>query len=422
VSEQEHAHLGASNAAIWMNCAEAGRQMRHAKGNTRTSIHAATGTAAHLLCEMGLTFGMDAVRQKDGDIITVDKYDIAVDEEMLKAVEKFVEHVEAHSRDALFFATETRVSLDFLYGIHNRPKVERLFGTADTIIVRRSPLDEQLELHVFDYKHGAGVPVDADTPQGKYYALGVLLSWTGNPIARVFVHIVQPRAPHPDGPVRIAEYTPKQLLDFGKEVMDAVETIHTGKGGFKTGKHCRFCPLAGQCPKLFEENLALAAGDFAVSRDAINTKGAAHNMMQAGLLGNFNILSGAEIAFILNRRDVFKRWIDSVEQEAMRRLSRNDTVQGWKLVDKRPRHVWKGEEKLGYTLKQRLTEEVLVSPAQARKRLTEEEYDRLVRNGVIVNTSSGVTLVPDSDKRPPADPNKSAKSDFEELFDALAES
>src|SRR5690606_938184 len=82
------------------------------------------------------------------------------------------------------------------------PSIHPLFyGTSDFCFLDA----DARTLHVWDYKHGAGIVVEVeDSPQLKYYACGMLEDlglW--DDIDRVVLHIVQPRGWHSDGPHRI---------------------------------------------------------------------------------------------------------------------------------------------------------------------------------------------------------------------------
>jgi hypothetical protein len=428
--QKAHADLGASNSSIWLNCLHAGRHMRNAPGKGKTSKFAAEGTVAHGISELILTFGLDTVRAEYlGKTVTVEGFDIEVTDDMFDHVMVYVDEVARLQaiNDAELFIEE-RLSLNDLYSIHGITPHEPLFGTGDAVMVGPGGFSKRPFIRVVDLKYGAGVPVEADTSQGKYYGLGAMLKILNEKrnlggtegIAGIEVTIVQPRAPHEKGPIRKALYTAKELWDFGVEIMAAVNYIHDKSIKnlpMKAGKWCTFCPLAGGCKEQLRVNMALAKGEFSVVTDDITLTG---DPMRVGneLNAPPEYISDAEIAFILNRKDEFKRWLDSVEQEAISRLEKNHDVPGWKLVAKRSRREWSADDETLQTYLGGYEDKVFprqrVSPAQAEKVLPKDVYEALEILGYVEKVQGdGVTLAPAGDARPKVSKIDQAKRDFE---------
>ena len=117
-------------------------------------------------------------------------------------------------------------------------------------------------LSVIDLKYGAGVPVEVeDNPQLLYYGLGALLANKQWKPHEVEVVIVQPRCPHPDGPVRSQVLQVVDLLEFAADLVEAVkrteeaseqhatlDTLNWMRAYLNPGDHCRWCPAAAICP------------------------------------------------------------------------------------------------------------------------------------------------------------------------------
>jgi hypothetical protein len=96
-----------------------------------------------------------------------------------------------------------------------------VYGTADAIVWQPA----KKRLHVVDLKYGAGVAVNViGNLQLKIYALAALLTMNYD-AQEVVVTIVQPRCPHPDGPIRSATYDAVDLLEFFADLEDAVKRV-----------------------------------------------------------------------------------------------------------------------------------------------------------------------------------------------------
>src|SRR3546814_16725691 len=81
-----------------------------------------------------------------------------------------------------------------------------------------------------------------------------------NTVERV---IVQPRAPHRDGPVRRWETTGMELLDWAVELVDAAKRTARPDAPLNPGEWCKFCPAAPTCPALRQKALDVAKAEFA---------------------------------------------------------------------------------------------------------------------------------------------------------------
>ena len=87
-----------------------------------------------------------------------------VSKDMADSVQTYLNHVRSYP--------DRNQSNWFVERSFHCPDIHPLFyGTADNVF-----FDEpERHLYVDDYKHGAGIIVEADdNPQGKYYAIGVL--------------------------------------------------------------------------------------------------------------------------------------------------------------------------------------------------------------------------------------------------------
>jgi hypothetical protein len=424
--ERAHASLGASGAHRWMNCPGSPRLIEQI-GERRSSIYVDEGTAAHLLAERCLSCNHDA-KVFLGRIVNI-KSDahgtqflakgspisdgmFEVDKEMVEAVQLFLDEVRAAIEEGDTLVVEHRINLG-----------DDMFGTADAIVIKK----RACRLKVFDLKYGAGVAVEVkDNPQLIYYGEGAFrevgdaLDWfTGMDIT-----IVQPRCPHPDGPVRSVEIDPLQLLDWSLTIAQAADATRapdaplvpwTPESG--VSDWCRWCPAAGGCPARASRALAVAQEDFddldALPEIALPTP---------------ELLSPRQIAKILDGAELLTTWLESVRQFAYSEAENGRPIPGYKLVDKVPRRHWSDEDAaahevraMGLDREQIYTEPKLKSPAQIEKLVGKKDFAaKLAKLAPAV--SSGTTLAPESDKRPAV--VRSIESEFdnidEEVIDVFA--
>lgn len=368
----EHARLSASSADRWMNCT--GSPDLCAGKVSTTSRFAIEGTTAHELAEKVLTNTTTQAPVTDDE------------QEMLDFVEVYTTYCQQLMDEAEEHHVEKRVTLDNLYWDSSPP--EPLFGTADFV----AAVGETL--HVVDFKYGAGVPVDAkENAQLAYYGLGAFFALSkGNSgrFTEVELTIIQPRAPHPDGPVRTWDIPVSELLAWGAEFKQHIDLIAKKETMLAAGSWCRFCPSLGDCPEAHKAATERARLDFgAIPKTAPET------------------LPDDELAAIMAGVEFAQLWINAVSAEVQARLERGHAIKGWKLVPKRAQRKWIDESETsnwvasvlqrGRDEDQAYTEPKLKSPAQLEKVL--KKFNLQIPNILVSKISSGVTLAPESDSR-----------------------
>lgn len=368
-----HASFGASNSKRRMACP--GSLNAEAPFPDESSPFAELGTAAHECGEYCLENGIMDVTSLHGRTFNGH----VVDDNMSSAVQVYVDYVRKVEQDEApaLMKLEQRFSLEAL-----DPPMP-MFGTSDCTIYGTMTGN----LWVIDYKHGQGVAVDVeDNAQLKYYALGAILK-IGNraPVNAVHTVIVQPRAPHRDGSVRSYSYTRDEILDFGTDLIDAAHAAVKPDAPRVSGDHCRFCKAAGVCPALRSNALTVAQDEF-------------------GALRNIDDLTPAEIASFMDRIPLIEEWIKSIRRHAHSVLESGNALPGYKLVEKRPTRKWKSEEALlEWASSEGLDDDdvfnkSLKSPAQIEKVVGKKN----VPGDLIMSVSTGLSMVNDTDNRPPA--------------------
>ncbi len=260
-----HARLSPSGSKRWMNCpgssALIASQLASGEIKESTSRFASEGTVAHEIGEECLKGKYSQASDTIGEEREADGFKFTVNEEMVRAVQIYVDYVYEHfinmSDDLI---VEQRCSLEPL-GI---PGLDG--GTSDAIIIDRV----NNILHVFDYKHGAGVKVYAEeNEQGMQYGLGALMALEQAPGEedfqldewKVVVHIIQPRADW-DRPTSKWEISASDLYEWCNEkLIPAAKAANEPDAPLIPGDSaCRWCNA--NCPKLYEMTQQQAMIDF----------------------------------------------------------------------------------------------------------------------------------------------------------------
>lgn len=368
------------------------------------SAYAAEGTTAHALAEYCFNFGKPA----SGLIgMKTAVNDIDVDEEMVDAVQSYVDTVNGikDSMSELYvFDIEQRLDfsdlLDLSANINTvntgyTPK--KSFGTADVIILG----DGELQIH--DLKYGKGVRVSAENNrQLLIYALAAYHYYSlGCEINKISIHIHQPRLNH------YSEFsvTPEDLIVFGKQLKDKagiaykiyLEGPQTDNDFCAGESQCRFCKAAGKCETLANKVAEKIGADFTNLDDEV--------------IEDVSNNDGEALAQKFKAIDMIKSWIKAVETRVQAQLQQGNLVPGFKLVlSRQGNRAWTSEEEAENALKSfrlkhdEMYSRKLISPTQALKILKGSDK-RIAKLEEIITRSEGKpTVVPESDKRPAISP------------------
>jgi hypothetical protein len=369
-----HSEHGASSAYRWLACPGSVSLSRGIPN--KSSEYAIEGTTAHALAELALK------KERDADFwvgLEIEGWEVT--EEMAEAVQVYVDHIKGMLEEGDDLRLEQRVTLERL----GPPRP--MFGTCDCLIYRRS----EKKLFVYDYKHGAGVPVDVEgNKQLRYYALGALLSLDADePCETIVAGIIQPRANHPDGPVREDIFGAGDLLDFASELIEGVEKTLEPNAPLNPGSHCRFCSAAAVCPARRDQAFELAQVEFGeIVPDIIDPR----------------VMPIETVATLLSKADQIEDWIRSLRAHVLSELEAGRHVPGFKLVNKRASRVWSSQAQVIEWASSRgihedeLFDKKIKSPAQLEKIVGKKNLP----TEFVSSVSSGLTLAKADDKRPAA--------------------
>lgn len=370
-----HALLSASSSHRWLNCPPSARLCEQYED--KGSDYAAEGTDAHALCEYKLKTAL-GIRTKD-PTSRLSFYSEEMDECAIGYATYNMELVETAKQTCADPVVLIEQRLDF------SKYVEAGFGTGDCVIIADGAL------HIVDYKHGAGVLVEAeDNPQMKLYALGALELFEGiYDISDVSMTIYQPRRDN------ISTHTvfKEALYQWAEKVLKpAAELAYAGGGEYSCGDWCRFCKAKHDCRKRAEQNMELAKYDF--KRPPL--------------------LEDDEVESILGRIDDLVAWASDIKDYALETALGGKLWQGWKLVEGRSNRKYISEDAVAdavTTAGYDPYEHKVMGITAMEKTLGKSRFAELL--GSLVEKPQGKpTLVPESDKRPAI---HNAKNDFMEV-------
>jgi len=381
-TDRDHARLSPSSAKRWLMCP--GSVPLSEGIPDRTTDYAAEGTAAHELAERCLRNRLDPESFIGG---MSNGYEVT--DEMAAAVRVYVDWVQDQTDPGDEFEIECQLDL--------RHVGDDMFGTGDALIFK----PESRHLIIADFKYGRGVAVEVrENAQGLAYACGAIQRYHNRQIATVTIAIIQPRAAHADGPVRVWETDPIDVLDFEHDLRVGASKVLTAtqandgsevwnKIYLNAGEWCRFCKALPICPAARQRSIDAAKLEF-LTENAVTT------------------LSREQLGEILTEAEFIKARLKAVEEYAHQAALDGNGPIGWKLVAKRATRKWidpvAAAEAIAFL--HDLPEDVLFtepelrSPAQIEKLIPVSERASL--DALYSKESSGLVLVPESDKRPAA--------------------
>lgn len=390
-----HALLSPSAAERWINCPASVYISKDIPDEG--SVYADEGTAAHTVMELA---GKEYFKGFEFDSI---KTTLALKVAEMKALGsqgKFT-ITDAWADEAINCARVWIKELDKVCGgfpdyVAFETRVNSveipngsMSGTADCLMLVGDTL------HVFDYKHGQGVPVSAENnPQLSLYGYMAYMSLLDMPVKNIELHIVQPRADNTNSWKTTAE----RLCSWFDEIVQpqaerVISICETGKYSLEdftvTKSGCRFCKAKAECPAMTREvSTELDLPRVLTVPDSVE-----------------------KLSRILDFKPVAEAYFDAVEKKVFDLLSNGQSVPGFKLVSGRPgnRKWTDSAQALDELKKAKLkmseyykTPEV-ISPTQAEKLyksgvIGERKWQTL--QGLITRPEGKPTLAAATDKRP----------------------
>ena len=384
--DRAHSKLGASSTKRWMNCPGSIR-MNEGIPN-RDSDAANEGTMAHEMLEHCLNKEIDAL-----DLEGEKFKGTEVPNDMIPAVQEALRHIRSYLGEGKTLGVEEKFSLEWLY--------PDMFGTNDVCI-----REDFGDLHIMDYKHGFGTVEVENNSQLLFYAIGAAYSMDFEEFddyERVFLHIIQPRASHPDGTIRVWETSIEYLKEFAEILRKkAIETTKPKAALNPSDDACQWCNAKSLCPAIFKESQLVAKQDFG----AVEVLNPEHLPME-------------KIVKILEKSKLIIKFIESCEERAKTALMNGEKVPGLKVVRGNKSRNWnQGGEEMEDILNDIDIDELnpgnvvttkIRSVAQIEKLVGKKKFKKLSK--YVTTNEGGLKVVPESDKRGPA--KLEASADFE---------
>ena len=414
----EHALLSASSSHQWLHCPPSIRLSENIPDEG--SVHAKEGTAAHELAALLLDQQFHKSRTKRAFTTARNKAMKVVGEAALATKpeaekwdeEKRKKQIKAEGKAALAHVTEYLDQVqDACAAYGGKPVVyveQRVgfgqivpegFGTCDCIVV--APKAEgQWILHVFDYKHGKGIPVDAqDNPQLMLYAWGALAMLEPIfPIHDIAMTIVQPRINH----ITHAETTADALLAWGREISPIAQRAYEGKGEMQAGSWCQFCRFKQYCR-------VYAAGMLSLERFDYRNPGDPKKPLTSAELSDA-LITGVQLV----------KWLTQLREYAEKLLLNGGELPGWKLVEGRSTRMFADQEtafklvRENGTTEDMLYERTPITLTAVETLLGKKKFNEILKDQII-RAPGKPTLVPESDHRPSLMAGTTAADDFSTL-------
>lgn len=379
----EHARLAPSDAKQWMLCPGSVQLIESMDVEEEPNPSAEEGSAAHAIAEYCLKNKVDAASksvkyyQKK-----FAKYKQYINDEMLEHVQFYVDTIRKAKKPNDKLVIEKKRDMSWIH--------PEIFGTPDCIII---PANKKV-LKVYDLKYGIGIVDPEENPQQILYALGALGERGLNKYEKVKITIVQPRPPHPDGPVRSWIMKPKTIKRWAKKLQTAANKCFEPHPPLVAGdEQCLFCLALGDCPEVPLEAVRTARAEFGVEEKIEDVE-----------IPKPNILNNDEISRALGFIKLLTPWANAVKASAIKRFKKGEKIPGYKVVHNRAHRKWIDEQEVIDELScfygiGDITKTTLLSPSQMEKKL-DMDFDDIEH---LWHRQFKPDIVKESDKRPALD-------------------
>ncbi len=351
---KKHFHRSPSATSRWLNCPGSLALSEGIK--SKDSSYAIEGNIAHDVAEQAVKSGEDACSE-DSD--TQEAVQVYVDEirKARDGVEIICEHTERTLKSTV---------------------MDTLGGTSDHYMVY---LDgEHLVLHVFDYKHGVGVPVDVEENLQVLSYFLIISSNYPTGFDEFRATIVQPRC-FSGKPIQHWSCSADRVAKHYQDIQEA-----DGKSDLKVGEWCRWCPAMMLCPKMEEHAFEIAQSEFSEVRDDTD-----------------------KLLELQRITPAIKAFLDRVPLAIIEKFQDGSGgIEGFKCIERLSNRQWSNERDAVKTLEEigipesSLYSRKLKTPPQIEKELKDEELkqklDELVTRRVV-----GYKVVPVSHKKEAVD-------------------
>jgi len=396
-----HSKLGASSMYRWAACPGSVAKCRDIE--SVTSIYAQEGTDAHKLGELAL---IEKKSPSHWIGKTIGKTKITSD--IANHVASYVATIHLdwplEDREHIRLDVEKKFNLDWLI------PGAGLFGTNDACLCE--PFGK---LRLYDLKFGYGIVEVVNNPQLLYYATGALGKDDYDEIEMI---IVQPRASHPEGPIRRWTVTQEYVMDWVQKVLvPAIEATQQLDAPLIPGDHCTYCPAKEKmlCDTQKKHVFSIAKSDFS---SVSNPK-----------IAKPEDLTNEELNKSILKLKLVESTLKSWKEYALSRMKSGGVLPDFKLVETSPRRKWVDEDFVAKTCESAIGDDAynpkqLKSPNQMETAFAQHGHKPHARKemlGHLWKKPKGVLdIAPLSDKRQAVKaPISSDFTDVEDVNDFL---
>jgi hypothetical protein len=408
MSQTTHSKLSPSSAYRWLACPGSVRE--EAKyPEPPSGPGAIDGTHSHTLLEHCIKGNGDPTKMV-GIKLKDHEGEFVVDRARADRVAQALTYVRQRAGFMGVMRAETKVQPAHLLGRDD------MSGTCDVQI------QDPEVLEIIDYKDGMNEVVAADNPQLELYALGVLAGFklpvNGDyGFQKVRTTIIQPKLALKGLPIITSHdlTIPDLMGKIGKFVAGAAATDNPN-APLVSGSHCKYCK---------HKSCATRAGDlvkemgmsFPVLNQPVNP---VTELSQQAADLDPNTMTPEKISQIMLAAPLVRQMIESVEEEALRRLKAGQAIPGLKVVYGRGSRSWAlPEEEIAGKLtgmgipKSAIWETKLVTPAKVEKlkweatkageKISKQLSERQLKTldtEYVAKVAGKLTVVPESDSRP----------------------
>lgn len=359
----------------------------------QTSTYADEGTLAHHLAETILLFLAHRISRDDYyDRLEEIEADGYYNAEMKGYVDDYVDYVLETKSRALRDDDRAKIwierKLDLTYWIPES------FGTSDAGVIGGPTM------RIIDLKYGKGVEVSAeDNTQMKIYSLGALRQFdVHDQVETIEMTIYQPRI-HNISTWAISRDELERWAET--RLVPASEMAFHGRGRFRAGSHCRWCPAKGICEENRQYNMEIARFDF----------------IDAALMCD------KDVAYVLKHGDDFVKWVSDVKEYALNQaVNHGRKYPGMKIVEGRSNRVFPDKtvaslflELEGYRLSE-FTKRELLPLGDLEKLLGKRKFNEIIAP-LLIKPEGKLALVPVEDKRDAWHSGREARRIFEAAED-----
>lgn len=393
-----HALLSASASHRWLVCTAAPRY--EVQFPAQTSKYAEEGTLAHSICELYARkkFTPMSTRKFNSELKKLQAHPL-YSPEMLTTADFYVDYLR---EKYMGYTDEPHISFEVKVDLSDI--IPNGYGTCDCCMIGGDTL------HITDYKHGAGVPVDTEgNTQMMLYAYGALKRYAlvyGDKIQRVSMAIVQPRITQE---VKEAAMSVNDLIDWGQNVVKPLaRKAYDGEGEFVAGDHCKFCRGREACPMRAKQNTALE--DF---KDCVTPDKAENPLDPAArkMLGLPNVLTDAEVGDLLTRGKHLVEWYEDLQAYALRAILEGKTIPGYKVVAGRSQRAFRDPD---------AAIKILLDSGVEKAAIYDYEPKTLAQLEKVVGAKQFAKLMGDQVYKPEGKPTLTVSSDAREPYQSAA--